>query len=647
MGRGCKMKKTNLTLRTFVSALMVVLMSACMAVTVNAAGSVKANALSQVAKEIDKSSVTPTTSLANIYSNDYIESAPGINPGNPDPALSLLKSDKYTIVYKDAIDYFDKKLSLKVEVSEIHVNNTSHEYTGRNMVAIVGNKIHMYLNSTADTDTGDAYKDGEFGYGDFASSAKVTYTFLDGPEGEPAAFTGLIGIQDIDGSHYRFSPIGKNFYYIDAYGDDANHDNSGEKASDHFLVTEEGIFRDLEDPSGDDYDGSFNNASIYVSLSNETSFSFTTQSRSDEIIFPDFYTWNYKINYDANGGSGTMESEIFTNKDEKFLSKENEFTRTGYKFIGFSIDKATYESAEELVTSPEDFKEYLVNKGEFAEMTLYAQWVPIQYEVLYDANRPEGTVAGEDNVDVEDQKELIYDTVYQIRENTFTTDGYKFIGWNDAADKSGKSYKENEDFSNLTTEDGGTVTIYAQWEPIRYEVLYDANRPEGAKAGVGNVDVEDQTDLKYDETYNIRLNTFTTEGYSFKGWNDAADNSGKAYGENAPFTNLTKKDGDTITIYAQWEPWKYTIKYDANGGTGTMNDQNFVYQDDVMKSKENAFTRDGYKFVGFVYNGVLYTNINDFRSILVGLGPNSEITLVAQWEKLPVVPYVIPVTGVE
>jgi len=640
-------RKFDSSLRMLVSIVMVALMSVCMAVTVNAAGSVKTNALSQVAEEINPEQVTATTKLTQIYSNVNIKEAPGINPANPDEELSLLKSPSYSIVYKDCIDYFDKTLSLKVEVTDVKVNNANHKFAGRNMMALVGNTLHMYLNSTADTDEGDAYDDGEFGYGDYASSAKVTYTFLDAPDGNPASFTGLIGIRDIDGSHYLFSPKGKNLYYVDAYGDDENHDNSGEKASDHFIVTEDGIFRDLVDASGDDFDGSFNNARIYVALNGETAFSFTTVSRSDEIIFPDFYTWNYVINYDANGGSGVMDSETFTNKNAQFLSKENEFTRTGYKFIGFSVDTDSYASEDELVTSPEDFKEYLVNKGEFAEMTLYAQWVPIKYEVLYDANRPEGTAAGSDNVDVEDQPDLVYDTVYQVRENTFTTVGYKFVGWNDAADKSGRDYAENEDFVNLTAEDGGTVTIYAQWEPIEYQVLYDANRPDGAKAGVGNVDVEDQLGLKFDETYNVRTNTFTTEGYTFTGWNDKPDNRGKVFIEEEPFKNLTRVDGKTITIYAQWEPWKYTIKYDANGGDGTMKDQNFVYQNDKMKSKENEFTREGYKFVGFVYNGVLYTDINDFRSILVGLGPNSEITLVAQWEKLPVVPYRLPVTGVE
>ena len=66
-----------------------------------------------------------------------------------------------------------------------------------------------------------------------------------------------------------------------------------------------------------------------------------------------------------------------------------------------------------------------------------------------------------------------------------------------------------------------------------------------------------------------------------------------------------------------------------------------------MNSKENEFTRKGYKFIGFLYDGKLYTDIEDFREVLVGLGKNSEITLVAQWEKLPTVPYKAPTTGID
>ena len=57
-----------------------------------------------------------------------------------------------------------------------------------------------------------------------------------------------------------------------------------------------------------------------------------------------------------------------------------------------------------------------------------------------------------------------YDITYTLNENGFVRLGYTFIGWNTEVDGSGTSYANEEEFSNLTYEDGGTVTLYAQWE---------------------------------------------------------------------------------------------------------------------------------------------------------------------------------------
>ena len=68
--------------------------------------------------------------------------------------------------------------------------------------------------------------------------------------------------------------------------------------------------------------------------------------------------------------------------------------------------------------------------------------------------------------------------------------------------------------------------------------------------------------------------------------------------------------------------------------------QTFTYEDESMMSEKNKFTRDGYKFTGFLYtyngNSKLITTPEEFREMLLALGPNSKITLIAQWEKIKV-----------
>ena len=59
--------------------------------------------------------------------------------------------------------------------------------------------------------------------------------------------------------------------------------------------------------------------------------------------------------------------------------------------------------------------------------------------------------------------------------------------------------------------------------------------------------------------------TPTREGYSFTGWNTAADGTGTSYAGNDSYTLPAS---GTDTLYAQWDPNTVTLAYDANGGSG-------------------------------------------------------------------------------
>ncbi|MBQ6843306.1 MAG: InlB B-repeat-containing protein [Agathobacter sp.] len=106
------------------------------------------------------------------------------------------------------------------------------------------------------------------------------------------------------------------------------------------------------------------------------------------------------------------------------------------------------------------------------------------------------------------------------------------------------------------------VTMYANWQPNRYTVNYDAN------GGTGSVL---PTDFYYDREETLRENTFVRLGYKLKPeaeWNTKKDGSGKSYGAGGIVSNLTDKDGKTITLYANWEPEVYTITLDKQTGSG-------------------------------------------------------------------------------
>ena len=123
----------------------------------------------------------------------------------------------------------------------------------------------------------------------------------------------------------------------------------------------------------------------------------------------------------------------------------------------------------------------------------------------------------------------------------------------------------------------------------------------------------------------LNANNFHMEktGYTFKGWNIKADGTGASY------TNASEVDLQTnLTLYAQWKVHKYTIKYDANGGTGTMADQ-VVNYDASVQLRNNTFTKEGYKFVGWLYNGELYSNRHQIVNLTATDG--AELVFTAAW----------------
>ena len=62
----------------------------------------------------------------------------------------------------------------------------------------------------------------------------------------------------------------------------------------------------------------------------------------------------------------------------------------------------------------------------------------------------------------------------------------------------------------------------------------------------------------------LTTNTFTRTGYTFTGWNTAANGSGTAYAAGATFT----MGAANVTLYAQWTINSYTVTYSGNGSIG-------------------------------------------------------------------------------
>ena len=90
-----------------------------------------------------------------------------------------------------------------------------------------------------------------------------------------------------------------------------------------------------------------------------------------------------------------------------------------------------------------------------------------------------------------------------------------------------------------------------------YIITYSPNGGEGQMAA---------SVYNQNTTNNLRKNTFTRGGYTFKGWS-TTNNGEVEYQDQNTATNLTQNQNDkNKTLYAVWQPNTYTVKYHPNGG---------------------------------------------------------------------------------
>ena len=327
----------------------------------------------------------------------------------------------------------------------------------------------------------------------------------------------------------------------------------------------------------------------------------TTSRTFDASCTPNTYT----VIYDSNGGSGSMTNQAFTYGTAQNL-KSNSFTRTGYTFAGW----ATSDNGNVVYTDGQSVNNLTTTNN--GTITLYAKWTGISYSVKYNGN---GSTSGSMS-----NQSFVYGTSQYLSSNLFTRTGYTFAGW--AKTSTGNVvYSNGQSVSNLTSTNNGTVNLYAKWTANTYTVKFNSN---GGTGSMGN-----QT-FTYGNAQNLNSNIFTKTGYTFVGW-ATSTNGNVVYTDGQSVSNLTSTNNGTINLYAKWTVNTYTVKFNSNGGSGSMTDQAFTYGTS-QNLKSNSFTKTGYTFAGWATsaNGnVVYTNGQSVVNITTN--NNVTINLYAKW----------------
>lgn len=180
--------------------------------------------------------------------------------------------------------------------------------------------------------------------------------------------------------------------------------------------------------------------------------------------------------------------------------------------------------------------------------------------------------------------------------------GCKFLGWNTKEDGSGKTYQPGNLYD--VNQDGGTVTLYAKWTAWKHTVTYDKNVPANSK----KTDVKNmpgnQTKI-YDQNLTLQSNVPTRIGYTFVKWTTNKDGTGTAYQPGSQYSYNRDSDGGTVTLYAVWTPWKYTVRYDKNVPANSSSQTVSNMPADQTKTEEVVLTLSSNKPSrnGYIFNG--------------------------------------------
>lgn len=302
----------------------------------------------------------------------------------------------------------------------------------------------------------------------------------------------------------------------------------------------------------------------------------------------------YKITFDLNTGDS---SATFT----KMVVQDKAITTDGlaegglptvymvgdakYYFDGWSFSKVGGEVFDTLGVATKD-------------VTFYARWRDApQYKVIFDV-QGHGTAPAD---------KLVAEGEHTTAPDEPTAIGYVFEGW----------YKEPscKNKYNFQTLVDTTITLYANWTTIHYNITYNMNGGLNNVANPLNYTIEDE--------FAFGAPTINNDTLEFKGW--FYDGS---------FTNqakqITKGSYGDITLYANWKIKEFVINYQA-GEEGVNNVPSVVKKyGEAINLLGAVYQRPGYEQDGWstVDNGDKVYELNGLYT------DNKAVQLFPHWKKV-------------
>ena len=266
----------------------------------------------------------------------------------------------------------------------------------------------------------------------------------------------------------------------------------------------------------------------------------------------------YTIQYVLNGGSlsDSSAARSYSPVQDTYLPDNFYVTRAECIFTGW------YET-EECNTEPVK----RIPAGSCGNKVFYAGWEGRIFQIEYELN---GGTNAEENP-----------SCYTVLDSVSLADPsrtyYDFLGWYTDSSFGGSRVYEIEAGKK------GDVTLYAKWKLTAYPVNYELNGGNNSTANPSSYTVE---------TESVTLATPSRTGCDFGGWFATEDFSGDAVETIAG--GLT----GAVTLYAKWNIITYSVTYELNGGTCTVeNPALYTIESDTITLAEPQ--KEGFTFGGW------------------------------------------------
>ena len=177
------------------------------------------------------------------------------------------------------------------------------------------------------------------------------------------------------------------------------------------------------------------------------------------------------------------------------------------------------------------------------------------YEVKYDANGASGTMKNSVHT---------YNEEISLSKNQYVKEGYLFLGW--SLTKEGNvTYQDEEIVNNLTDIENDIVTLYAVWQKIELNEFSVKINTENGKT--------DETSKVVQKNENVSFTLTSDIGYGNPTVTCTNNQTANITNNILTIENVTANTTCDVIYKAN----TYEVKYNANTGTGTMENSSHTY----------------------------------------------------------------------